>query len=641
VTHTLRPYQRTAIDRVRQAWLRGDLAGGLVLPTGTGKTFTAICLLREEMLAAGDGRLVTGRRALWLAHRDELLEQPREALAVHFPEAEVGIVKAARRRWSADVVVASVQSLHAGRLAEVPDFEYVVVDEAHHAVLDLKKPVDGQAGEDGLVGDPLTGVRSPWFVAGNTYGRLLVHLRRKNPRLKVVGLTATPFRGDRKGLGGCFPQNFGPDGLPADGVRHGVCYFAYGLVDAVQEGHLSPFWKDEHGNFAAIRVDTGANLDRVHTRAGDFVQAELAKAVNTEARNRMVVEAWLERAKGRPTLAFCVDVGDTALRTGHVFTLCDAFRAAGVRAEPVWGAMDRDSRRDVLRRFKDGELDVVTNCGVLTEGFDAPVTSCIVMARPTKSRGLYCQMVGRGTRLFPGKVDLLVIDCADATPKGEPLQTLADLTVDRPIDPETGAPQDEPEEEAAEPFDKDDAPRDVHGRIDWRAVPVLLWGADKGIAWGRIGTSYILGLGDRRVVAVYEEGPAWRAVVADTLERSVEWLTNPFGASDSEEGAVAAAEGMVRRTGVHGRYLVQHARDSWATRQPVSDRQMFWMTRFGFRAADLRFPAWNRSRASVVTDWCLAAQIVAEQARGHRLDARELVGFADVYHARIAGRRAA
>jgi hypothetical protein len=141
-------------------------------------------------------------------------------------------------------------------------------------------------------------------------------------------------------------------------------------------------------------------------RHGDFVENELARAVDVPERNRLVVRAYQELASGRRAVVFCVDVA-------HVKAIAGVFEDAGIRAAPVWGAMDRDDRRRTLQRFRGGELDVLTNCNVLTEGFDEPRVDCVLMARPTHSQLLYAQMVGRGTRLHDAKSDLVVIDIVD------------------------------------------------------------------------------------------------------------------------------------------------------------------------------------------------------------------------------------
>jgi hypothetical protein len=136
------------------------------------------------------------------------------------------------------------------------------------------------------------------------------------------------------------------------------------------------------------------------------VECQLAAAVNTGERNKLLVAAYLKLANRRRAVVFCVDVA-------HARNVGEVFSAAGIAAATVWGEMPRDERRATLERFSRGEIDVITNCNVLTEGFDEPRVDAILMARPTRSKLLYTQMIGRGTRRHPAKTDLLVIDIAD------------------------------------------------------------------------------------------------------------------------------------------------------------------------------------------------------------------------------------
>jgi hypothetical protein len=155
-----------------------------------------------------------------------------------------------------------------------------------------------------------------------------------------------------------------------------------------------------------IRISTDADLSGVHTKMGDLSVSELSVAVDTPERNLLVAESYLKHASGRRAVAFCVDVR-------HAHNLAGAFNGAGIRAKAIWGAMDKDDRSAALNAFSRGEIDALTNCNVLTEGFDDPGISAILLARPTKSQGLYMQMAGRGLRLHPDKTDCLILDFVD------------------------------------------------------------------------------------------------------------------------------------------------------------------------------------------------------------------------------------
>ncbi|CAB1129583.1 conserved protein of unknown function [Candidatus Hydrogenisulfobacillus filiaventi] len=337
----MRPYQREAAEAISQQLASGPARTVVSLPTGTGKTVTAVAIARQ-----------LGHRVLWIAHRGELLDQAGATFRRVWPEASVGVVQAERNEADAHVVLASVQSLTPKRLAQwAPDaFPLVVVDEAHHA----PSPV---------------------------YRRAIDHFR---PRL-LLGLTATPFRGDKISLATVFP--------------HGIAY-AYPIQQAIREGYLA--------DIVAYRVQGSADLDRVRIQAGDFAPGELERAVNTAGRNAIIVRAYQQYAPGLRAVVFAVGVD-------HARALADTFRAAGVPAEAVDGSMSRNDRQAALQRLHTGETPVICNAMLLTEGFDEPSIGAVILARPTQSLGLYTQMLGRGTRIAPGKDAVIVIDVVDAT----------------------------------------------------------------------------------------------------------------------------------------------------------------------------------------------------------------------------------
>jgi hypothetical protein len=203
-----------------------------------------------------------------------------------------------------------------------------------------------------------------------------------DPEKLLVGVTATAFRGDKLALDTIFER----------------IVFSRSIITMIRGGYLC----DARGLSVRTRVD----LNSVKTDAGDFNRGELAAAVNTPARNDLVVDSYLEHARERKSVVFCVDVA-------HSLDMAEAFRRRGAAAAAVFGAMDAEERKRVLADYATGRVDVLTNCNVLTEGWDAPDTSAIFLARPTKSAVLYTQMVGRGLRLSPEKKDCLVVDFVD------------------------------------------------------------------------------------------------------------------------------------------------------------------------------------------------------------------------------------
>ena len=298
---------------------------------------------------------------LVLAHRDELIDQAAEKLAHWNPSLNIG-VEAGDRKAAAgmDVVVASVATLGRKFSKRLESYfrewpEAVVVDEAHHAAAASYQAIFARFG-----------------------------LFRPDNRTLLLGVTATPFRADGEDLSETFEQ----------------VTFRYDIRQAIGDGWLS--------DIRGLRLKTQARLDRVKQRGGDFATDELAEAVNTPERNAEIAKCWLEHAIGRPTLAFTVNIA-------HAQTLAREFCRYGIKAEAIWG--DDPERAAKVARFRARETQVLANCALLTEGFDAPQTSCVIMARPTRSQGLYMQCIGRGTRLAAGKPDALIIDVVDNSSK--------------------------------------------------------------------------------------------------------------------------------------------------------------------------------------------------------------------------------
>jgi ATP-dependent helicase IRC3 len=336
-----------------------------------------VCGIRRPLIALPTGcgktvifaHLIGQRdgRSLVLVHRDELIAQAAEKLSVIAPGLEVGIVKAARDEVGAPCVLASVQTLsRESRLARLPlGFETVIVDEAHHAVAETYRRI-------------LTAVGS--FNAGGPL---------------TVGVTATPMRGDQVGLKAVFQE----------------IVYKRSILDMILGGYLA----DVRGIQVGLKVD----FRRLHTRAGDFLDREVEDLLMEADAPEYLCQAYREHARQRKALCFTPTVNMAML-------MADRLRSIGVAAEMVCGETPIDERRATLQRLKSGETRVVCNCAVLTEGFDEPSVDCIVLMRPTKSLTLYTQMVGRGTRPFPGKTDCVVLDLVGATTRHD-LRTVASL----------------------------------------------------------------------------------------------------------------------------------------------------------------------------------------------------------------------
>lgn len=346
----LRDYQEEAVRQVFGAWHSGYKAPLIVAPTGSGKTIIAA----ELMTRMHKKRKA---RALFLAHRKELLEQTVEKMRLVSARLGVGLVQSKSDELGRHVTVASIQTVghHKGkRLQRVLDhgpYDIVVCDEAHHAVTDQ------------------------WM-------RVLDTLKEQNPAVWIVGMTATPGRAD---------------GVALDRVFDTVA-FERQLTDMIRDGWLVPP--------KGFRVDLNVNLDQVDrdSDTGDFVKSQLAKVMNTPQVNAAVVHSWMKYGFDRKTLVYAVNVE-------HAEALQQEFVDAGYKAELVHNKTKKRDREAILRRFREGRTQLLINCSVLTEGYDEPSADAILMARPTQSQSLFIQKIGRGLRLFPGKTDCLVLDC--------------------------------------------------------------------------------------------------------------------------------------------------------------------------------------------------------------------------------------
>ncbi|THA31765.1 DEAD/DEAH box helicase [Streptomyces sp. A1277] len=382
-----RPYQTAAIDALTAGWAGPNNRLAVVLPTGAGKTVVFANLIAQMRHQLGR------KRALVIAHREELIEQAAAKIRAVCPDLRVGIVKAERNHHRVmDVIVASVQTLAVKRRREqIQGIGLVIVDECHHA-------------------------------AAATYRKVLDHFGAWRG-VPVAGFTATMTRGDG-GLGEVWQD----------------VVFTLDILEMIGDGYLC----DVRGRRVTV---AGLDLDAVKTRNGDLADGQLGQALDDSGAAATIAAAYTEHAADRPGVVFTPTVATAQ-------SMAAAFTAAGISAAPIWGDMPRDQRAQELARYKSGAVQVLTNCMVLTEGFDAPWTSCVVVARPTKSPGLYCQMVGRGLRLHDGKRDALVLDVVGASTRHK-LASIVDLTSQ-----EAGeVPEDRPLREAVAEFQAEQAQR--------------------------------------------------------------------------------------------------------------------------------------------------------------------------------------
>lgn len=332
----LRPYQEEAKQNIFGEWNKGILKTLLVLPTGCGKTIV-FAKVTEECVRQGD-------RVLILAHRGELLEQAADKI-----HKTTGLMCATEKAEESclgswfRIAVGSVQSLmREKRLSQFPEdyFNTIIIDEAHHSI-------------------------------SESYQRILEHF----PGAKVLGVTATPDRGDMKNLGQVF------DSLA----------YEYTLPKAIKSGYLSPI--------KALTIPLKMDISGVSIQSGDFKVGDIATALDPYL--QQIADEMSAYCMDRKTVVFL-----PLVKTSQKFR--DILNEKGFSAAEVNG--ESKDRAEILFNFENGTYNVLCNSMLLTEGWDCPAVDCIVVLRPTKVRSLYSQMVGRGTRLAEGKTELLLLD---------------------------------------------------------------------------------------------------------------------------------------------------------------------------------------------------------------------------------------
>lgn len=361
----LRPRQRQFVTRSIQALhTHGNTLG--VAPTGAGKT---VCLsgTAGEFLAEPDAK------ACVLAHRDELTAQNRSKFSRVNPGIRTSVFDSRQKSWEGRATFAMIQTL-VRHLDQLPTLDLLVIDEAHHC-------------------------------AATTYRQVIDTTLARNPHALIYGVTATPNRGDGKGLREVFSN-------VADQIR---------LGELIRSGHLVP------PRTFVIDVGTREALDRVKKLAEDYDMNAVASIMNIAPVNAAVVRHWKERAAGRKTIAFAATVA-------HAEGVRDAFLAGGVAAAVVQGEMSEADRKATLAAFETGDLTVIVNVAVLTEGYDYTPTACIVLLRPSSYKSTLIQMIGRGLRVvdpteYPGviKTDCIVLDFGTASLKHGNLEQEVEL----------------------------------------------------------------------------------------------------------------------------------------------------------------------------------------------------------------------
>jgi DNA repair protein RadD len=359
----LRDYQQRAIDQL-YAWFAAGNEGNpcLVLPTGAGKSHIIAALVKDALQNWPETRV------LMLTHVKELIQQNAEKMREHWPNAPMGIYSASlgRRCLTEPITFAGIQSV-ASKATAIGHVDLILVDEAHS------------------INHAQTG----------GYRKLITSLTSINPALRVIGLTATPYR-----LGHGMIHE-GEDVLFNDLIE------PISIEELIHRGYLSKL-RSKH---TSLTLDTSG----VKKQGGEFVAAQLEAAVDTSSNNRRAVAEVINRASDRRSwLVFCAGVA-------HAHHVASEFTAQGVPTEVVTGETPSAERAAIIARFKSGEIRALCNVSVLSTGFDYPGIDCLVMLRPTMSPGLYVQIAGRGLRIAEGKSDCLVLDFAGNVARHGPI----------------------------------------------------------------------------------------------------------------------------------------------------------------------------------------------------------------------------
>lgn len=296
-------------------------------------------------------------KSLIICHREELLTQAQTKVGIVNPRLSTGIIKAENNELDRDVLIASIQTLsRPSRLAQLPsDIATIIIDEAHHSCADSYKNLLESLGSFRTDSPPLT-----------------------------LGVTATPERLDKKALSNIFQE----------------IVYQKNILEMMIAGYLC--------DLRAMQVKLNIDFSKLRVSMGDYAETELSKAMVEAKAPLLIAEKVSKFATNRKTLIFTPSV-DLA------YKVAKCCQDLGLSAQAIDGSVDSSTRKDILQRFESGSLSILVNCNLLTEGFDCPRVDCIVMARPTKSKSLYMQCIGRGTRLHPDKQNCLIIDLVGCT----------------------------------------------------------------------------------------------------------------------------------------------------------------------------------------------------------------------------------
>ncbi len=449
----------------------------------------------------------TSYRTLVLAHTCELLDQAKEKIQMICPSLNVGIVNASSKQFDSDVVVCSIQSaIVPSNLTKLSDqgFDLVIADECHHFAAESPRKVLNELG------------------FGKGTNRLL------------VGFTATPFRSDGYGLGEIFD----------------VVSYERNIKHMIADGYLcSP---------KGLKIATDIDLSKVKSVDEDFQVSSLAEVMDTKELNEIAVDAYLKNANGKQTICFGVTVQ-------HAKNLAACFQNYDVSAKAIYGDMPKDERANILKEYRSGNIQVLCNCNVLTEGFDAPETACVIVARPTKSKGLYQQMVGRGLRLWPNKTECIILDFCD---KNHSICSSAILFED------TEQQKQEEKYKESEKEIRSALPPNLNQKL--KAAIINFDPLSESFVWVREDKAYTLkGTGKSILAILPQDNDRYKVILSSKNE------TQLIAEGLSFEYAFATAEDFAKEN--RKLFVLSDLEAEWRN-QPITERQKETIRSKGYRA---------------------------------------------------------
>ncbi len=441
------------------------------------------------------------QNALILVASTELLYQTRDKLKQFDKDADIGLVDQNHKEFDRRIVVSTIQS------ASIPANRQKLKEQRFELIIT----------------DECHHAAAPSY---KTILEALGCFSDNGPLL--VGFTATPFRNDKKGLGQVFE----------------VVSYEKNTKNLIELGYLCP-----PQGFQVVTDIDFSTIDTEH-------EPTLSKIMNTQPMREQTVSKWKEIASGKRTIGFCVNVE-------HARDLAAEFNKQGITAKALWGTMPLQERKQALQDFKDGKITVLCNCNLLAEGYDAPFIECIIIARPTKSKGRYQQMIGRGLRPYLNKRSCIVIDFSD---KSHSICNAAQL-----LD------GDEDEQGADHVKDKKQRQPQIPYNLDPELKSVLL-GLDllkNEFNWQSEGTTHVMSGINNCVLQVHRDGKGYSAWFRSPRETKL--LADKVGF----EYAFGAAQDFAREN--RKLFVLCDTKAAWWN-DPVSDNQLALLRSFGFKS---------------------------------------------------------